>query len=335
MKTYQHMGVEERIELQMRLGQGESLRSIAKVLDRSPSTLSREVARDKGAGYEGRRSHRRAVRCSRVPRVARKLADETLWGMVKDLLRREWSPQQIAGILALAFPDEAELRVSHETIYTAIYLVPRGELRKELALGLRQGRSVRKAHNRGLAQRGRIADMQSIHVRPPEVEDRLIPGHWEGDLIKGAGNRSSIGTLVERTSGFVFLAKMSSATAADALTSFSKALKRIPAALRKTLTYDQGKEMSYHTALTLRTGVRVYFADPHSPWQRGSNENTNGLLRQYLPKGTDLSIYSQDELNAIALRLNTRPRKRYSFRSPLNVYAEHIQLTQCATSTAH
>ena len=210
--------------------------------------------------------------------------------MVKDLLRREWSPQQIAGILALAFPDEADLRVSHETIYTAIYLVPRGELRKELALGLRQGRSTRKPSSRGLEQRGRIANMLSIHVRPPEVEDRLIPGHWEGDLIKGAGNRSSIGTLVERTSGFVILAKMSSATAADALTSFSKALKRIPVALRKTLTYDQGKEMSYHTALTLRTGVPVYFADPHSPWQRGSNENTNGLLRQYLPKGTDLSV---------------------------------------------
>ena len=274
------------------------------------------------------------MKCRRIARVPRKLAEPVLWTAVKFLLGARWSPQQVAGILALAFPDEAAMRVSHETIYTAIYLVPRGELRKELTVGLRQGRSVRKPRSRGVDLRGRIADMQSIHVRPPEVGDRLIPGHWEGDLIKGAGDRSSVGTLVERTSGFVVLAKMSSATAADALEGFSTALKRIPQALRKTLTYDQGKEMSYHTALTLRTGVQVYFADPHSPWQRGSNENTNGLLRQYLPKGTDLSVYSQNELNAIALSLNTRPRQRHGFRSPLDVYNQHIELAQSATTTA-
>jgi IS30 family transposase len=156
-----------------------------------------------------------------------------------------------------------------------------------------------------------------------------------GGLIKGAGNRSSVGTLVERTSGFVVLAKMSSASAADALEGFGKALKAIPEALRKTLTYDQGKEMSYHDALTLRTGVQVYFADPHSPWQRGSNENTNGLLRQYLPKGTDLSVYSQAELNQIALSLNTRPRKRHDFRTPLQVYNEHLQLAEASDRTVH
>jgi IS30 family transposase len=170
--------------------------------------------------------------------------------------------------------------------------------------------------------------MQSIHVRPPEVESRLIPGHWEGDLIKGAGNRSSVGTLVERSTGFVVLAKMSSASAADALESFATALETIPPALRKTLTYDQGREMSYHAALTLRTGVQVYFADPHSPWQRGSNENINGLLRQYLPKGTDLADYTQDELNLIAHSLNTRPRKRHKFRTPLELYNQIIQLDQ-------
>ncbi|EQD78509.1 integrase catalytic subunit [mine drainage metagenome] len=163
----------------------------------------------------------------------------------------------------------------------------------------------------------------------------MVPGHWEGDLIKGTGNRSSVGTLVERSSGFVVLAKMSSATAADALVSFSQALQRIPAALRKTLTYDQGKEMSYHDALTLRTGVAVYFADPHSPWQRGSNENTNGLLRQYLPKGTDLSVYSQDELNQIALSLNTRPRQRHGFHTPLQVYNEHLRLAEATLGTMH
>ena len=251
------------------------------------------------------------------------------------LLRARWSPEQIAGILARGFPDVASYRVSHETIYSAVYLVPRGELRKELIGCLRQGRSTRKPRTRGVDRRGQIPDMQSIHVRPPEIEDRLIPGHWEGDLIKGAGNRSSVGTLVERTSGFVVLAKMSSASAADALESFGKALKGIPEALRKTLTYDQGKEMSYHAALTLRTGVQVYFADPHSPWQRGSNENTNGLLRQYLPKGTDLSIYSQAELNQIALSLNTRPRKRHQFRTPLEVYNDHLRLTEASAGTIH
>ncbi|NID16655.1 IS30 family transposase [Luteibacter yeojuensis] len=257
------------------------------------------------------------------------------WQVVQELLAGRWSPQQIAGILHDAFPDDHSLRVSHETIYTAIYLTPRGELRKQLIASLRQGRSTRKPRTRGTDRRGKIPDMQSIHVRPAEVEDRLIPGHWEGDLIKGAGNRSSVGTLVERTSGFVVLAKMSSASAADALESFSKALERIPPVLRKTLTYDQGKEMSYHAALTLRTGVKVYFADPHSPWQRGSNENTNGLLRQYLPKGEDLSVYSQDELNAIALSLNTRPRQRHGFRTPLQVYNALLDLAQADLGAMH
>ena len=265
----------------------------------------------------------------------RKLDDPALWETVQALLRARWSPEQIAGILARGFPDAASYRVSHETIYSAVYLVPRGELRKELIGCLRQGRSTRKPRTRGTDRRGQIPDMQSIHVRPPEIEDRLISGHWEGDLIKGAGNRSSVGTLVERISGFVVLAKMSSASAADALASFGKALKSIPEALRKTLTYDQGKEMSYHVALTLRTGGQVYFADPHCPWQRGSNENTNGLLRQYLPKGTDLSVYSQAELNQIALSLNTRPRKRHQFRTPLEVYNDHLRLAEASTGTIH
>lgn len=205
-------------------------------------------------------------------------------------------------ILAKAFPDAASYRASHETIYSAVYLVPRGALHTELIAGLRQGRSTRKPRTRGTERRGQVPNMQSIHMRPPEVADRLIPGHWKGDLVKGADNRSSVGTLVERTSGFVALAKMSSASAADALESFGKALKAIPEVLRKTLAYDQGKEMSYRDALTLRTSVQVYFADPHSPWQRGSNENTD-----------DLSAYSQAELNQIALSLNTRPRKHHDF----------------------
>jgi IS30 family transposase len=336
MRTYHELDLDERVEIQRRLEAGDSLRAIGRSLNRSPSTISRERQRVNDAhSYHAQAAQKRALTLRRKPRVPRKLADPVLFAAVKEHLRAGWSPQQIAGILAKASSDEARDRVSHETIYTAIYVQPRGELRSELVACLRQGRSTRKPRSRGTDRRGQIPDMQSIHVRPPEVADRLIPGHWEGDLIKGAGNRSSIGTLVERTSGFVVLAKMSSANAADALHSFGTALERIPAALRKTLTYDQGKEMSYHAALTVRTGVAVYFADPHSPWQRGSNENTNGLLRQYLPKGTDLSIYSQDELNQIALTLNTRPRARHDFRSPLQVYNEHLQLAEAQLGLMH
>jgi IS30 family transposase len=337
MRTYNELTLEERVEMQQRLESGDSLRAIGRSLGRAPSTISREFRRVSAerTGYRAQTAHQRSRQRRSQARVTRKLADPALWETVQALLRARWSPEQIAGILARAFPDTASHRVSHETIYSAVYLVPRGELRKELIGCLRQGRSTRKPRTRGVDRRGQIPNMQSIHVRPPEVEDRLIPGHWEGDLIKGAGNRSSVGTLVERTSGFVVLAKMSSASAADALESFGKALKGIPDALRKTLTYDQGKEMSYHDALTLRTGVQVYFADPHSPWQRGSNENINGLLRQYLPKGTDLSVYSQDELNQIALSLNTRPRKRHQFRTPLEVYNDHLRLAETGAGTIH
>jgi IS30 family transposase len=337
MRTYNELTLEERVEIQQRLASGETLRAIGRSMGRAASTISRECHRGdvERASYKAQSAHQHSRRCRAKPRVPRKLADAALWETVQELLRARWSPEQIAGILARAFPDTASYRVSHETIYSAVYLVPRGELRKELISCLRQGRSTRKPRTRGADRRGQIPNMQSIHIRPPEVEDRLIPGHWEGDLIKGAGNRSSVGTLVERTSGFVVLAKMSSASAADALKSFDKALKGIPQALRKTLTYDQGKEMSYHDALTLRTGVQVYFADPHSPWQRGSNENTNGLLRQYLPKGTDLSVYSQDELNQIALSLNTRPRQRHQFRTPLEVYNDHLRLAEASAGTIH
>lgn len=337
MRTYNELRLGERVEMQQRLESGESLRAIGRSLGRSASTISRECRRScaERSGYKAQAAQQRSQQCRAKPRVTRKLADPALWETVQALLRARWSPEQIARILARGFPDAASYRVSHETIYSAIYLVPRGELRKELIGCLRQGRSTRKPRTRGADRRGQIPNMQSIYVRQPDVADRVIPEHWEGDLIKGAGNRSSVGTLVERTSGFVVLAKMSGASAADALESFGKALKSIPEALRKTLTYHQGKEMSYHDALTLRTGVQVYFADPHSLWQRGSNENTNGLLRQYLPKGTDLSAYSQAELNQIALSLNTRPRKRHDFRTPLQVYNEFLSLAKASDGTIH
>ncbi|MEC5163996.1 IS30 family transposase [Janthinobacterium sp. CG_S6] len=261
--------------------------------------------------------------------------DGVLFQVVRHQLKLLWSPQQIARKLRLLWPDNPEKSVSHETIYNAIYLHPRGELKRELIACLRHHNQVRKPRSRGTDRRGQIPDMQSIHIRPPEIEDRIIPGHWEGDLIKGVGNCSSVGTLVERTTGFVVLAKMDNATTKAVVDSFSAVLNREPAAMRKSMTYDHGREMHGHKIPTERTGVQIYFVDPHSPWQRGSNENTNGLLRQYMPKGSDLSIYSQDELDAIALSLNTRPRARLGFESPLVVYTQHIELLQHPTDTVN
>jgi IS30 family transposase len=203
--------------------------------------------------------------------------------------------------------------------------MPRGSLKKELIACLRQGKGKRRPRSRGKDRRRQIPDLVSIHLRPPEIEDRLMPGHWEGDLIMGASNRSAVGTLVERTTRFVILVKMDGTTATDAMVGFSDKLNRVPRSLRLSMTYDQGSEMVKHAEITQRTGTAIYFADPHSPWQRGSNENTNGLLRQYLPKGTDLSTYTQEELDEIADSLNTRPRETLNAKTPLEVYAEVLQ----------
>jgi transposase, IS30 family len=233
------------------------------------------------------------------------------------------------------FPNEPERHVSHETIYTAIYAQPRGELRRQLIACLRHGRATRLPRSRGTDRRGQIPEMLSIHVRPPEVNDRVMPGHWEGDLIKGAGNKSAVGVLVERTSRLVLLARMQDATAATALAAFTAKLQSIAAPLRSSLTYDQGKEMARHAELTAQTGVRVYFCDPHSPWQRGTCENTNGLLRQYLPKGTDLSIYTQDELDAIADSMNNRPRATHNWKTPLQVFSQTLANAHEVPSSVH
>jgi IS30 family transposase len=243
-----------------------------------------------------------------------------LWGHVTGYLRKGYSPEQISGTLAIVHPDTPTLQVSHETIYTAIYAMPRGELRTEVIGWLRFGHAKRRPRARGEDRRGQIPDMVSIHDRPPEVEERLVPGHWEGDLIKGAHNRSAVGTLVERTTLFTVLSKMDNASAEAALSGFSHVLNRIDGQRRLSMTYDQGREMTAHQRLTEATGVKVYFADPHSPWQRGINENTNGLLRQYLPKGTDLSHFTQEELDAIAWKLNTRPRKSLGFKCPAELF---------------
>jgi IS30 family transposase len=315
---------------------GSSLRAMARRLGRSEGTVSRELARNTCAQLGYASAPAQALSQSRrlQARPAAKLDPQhVLWGTVLSLLHWKWSPQQIAGILKRVWPDDPSRHVSHETIYTAIYAHPRGELRRQLIACLRHGRSTRMPRKRGVDRRGQIPEMVSIHVRAPEVDDRVMPGHWEGDFIKGAGNKSSVGVLVERTSRLVLLAKMDDATAASALAGFSAKLNSIAAPMRHSLTYDQGKEMARHRELSASTGVKVYFCDPHSPWQRGTCENTNGLLRQYLPKGTDLSIHTQDELDAIADSLNNRPRATHAFHSPLEVFARTLkQLHQPSTS---
>ena len=336
MGNYKQISIEERSVIQAQLTLGFKPSWIAAGLGRSVSTISRELRRNgwvklkekprRGrpaiAGkYRALLAQVRADGLSAKPRVERRLqSGNVLWKAVMDYLRLGYSPEQIAGTLKAVNADHPNLQVSHETIYSAIYLMPRGELRTEVIGWLRFGHAKRRPRARGEDRRGQIPDMVSIHDRPPEVDERLVPGHWEGDLIKGKGNRTSVGTIVERTTLFTVLAKMEKATAESAVNGFSRVLNRIEAQKRLSMTYDQGREMARHAELTKNTGVKVYFADPYSPWQRGINENTNGLLRQYLPKGEDLSVYSQEDLDAIAWKLNTRPRKSLGFKCPAELF---------------
>lgn len=334
--TYTHLSAEDRgVIFAMKL-QNSSTRAIATALQRAPSTVSRELRRNGyrserelgpigrprvAGGYDATRAGQRARRLRRQARCQRKLhPDGALWRQVRALLEQRWSPEQIAGTLRRRHPGTPALHASHETIYTAIYAAPRGALRRQLVALLRQGRGARRPRTRGVDRRGSLHDMVSIHLRPPEANERLLPGHWEGDLITGAANQSAVGTLVCRKTLFVMLVKMDGATALDALRGFEQAFSPLHEALRKTLTYDQGKEMALHKKLAQSTGLKIYFADPHSPWQRGICENTNGLIRQYLPKGTDLSVFSQRQLDHIAWSLNTRPRKTLGFQSPAEVF---------------
>ena len=239
-------------------------------------------------------------------------------------LDKRWSPQQIAGTLKRMHPDEPENRVSHETIYATIYAWPRGTLRADLVRKLRQSHKKRKPRARGEGRRGQLQDITEISQRPKEIDDRKIPGHWEGDLIKGKHNRSSVGTLVERSSRFLILVKLENATAPVVHRGFVREMKPVPDILRRSLTCDRGKELALYKNIAMDLNLSVYFADPHAPWQRGTNENTNGLVRQYLPKGADLSGYSQAELNAIATEINDRPRKAHGFFSPAEVYCKFL-----------
>jgi transposase, IS30 family len=318
-----YLSVAEREEIAVGVAAGEPLRVIAGRLGRSASTVSREVRRNGSRrGYRALAAQAQAEARARRPKTARLAGNPRLRELVQAMLEQRWSPEQISVMLKRQFPGEPEMRVSHETIYQSIYVQGRGALRRELAACLRTGRALRRPHRRGDERRGRIPGMVMISERPAEAADRAVPGHWEGDLIIGSRS-SAIGTLVERSTRFVMLLHLpaghGSAAVAAAMT---RAMAGLPAQLRRSLTWDQGSEMSAHQQITLATDLDIYFCDPHSPWQRGSNENTNGLLRQYFPKGTDLSAHGSEHLDAVAAQLNARPRKTLGWRTPAQALGE-------------
>jgi IS30 family transposase len=318
----------EREEISRGLSSGASLRRIAAGLGRSPSTVSREVAVNGGRRrYRAHRAEDRAVRQARRPRAAKLARQPRLRQAVERLLRDLWSPQQIAWQLRHDHPHDPEMWVSHETIYQSLFVQGRGALRAELHRCLRSGRARRRPAGRARSF-GDIRDMVLLSERPAEIEDRAVPGHWEGDLIIGKGARSAIGTLVERQTRFVMLVALPDGRTAEAVrTALVRTIGRLPEQLRGSLTWDRGKEMSEHARFTVDTGIQVYFCDPHSPWQRGSNENTNGLLRQYFPKGSDLSVHSQADLDAVASALNRRPRQTLGWMTPSQALAKVVALT--------
>ena len=319
--------VADREEITLGLHAGESFTAIAARLGKATSTVSREVAANGGRSqYRAWRAHQRARRQAQRPKVP-KLACPRLAGQVSSWLTGWWSPVQISRRLRIEFPGDPMMWVSHETIYQALYVQGRGELRRELARCLRTGRARRRPRGRG-ENTGRIKDMVMISERPAEAADRAVPGHWEGDLIIGKDCRSAVGTLVERASRYVLLLHLPDGRDAHlAGQAMRQAIGTLPGELGRTITRDQGKDMSFHAQFTIATGIPVYFCDPHSPWQRGSNENTNGLLRQYLPKGTDLSTHSADDIARIARSLNGRPRKTLGFMTPSEKLAELVAHT--------
>lgn len=303
--------LDDRETISRELAADQTLRSIARLLGRNVSVVSREVERNGGrCAYRAAVAHHRAIQAARRPKPRLLERDRRLHDAVNAGLRLKWSPRQISRRLRTDFPGEDTMRVSAETIYQCLYLRAKGELRTELVVVLRQGRARRVPRTRPAVARGTIVNMVNISERPAEAEDRAVPGFWEGDLIIGAGGKSQIATLVERKTRFVRLVKINYDRTADRVAlRLAATMGTLPAFMRRSLTWDQGKEMAAHETFTIATNIPVYFCDPHSPWQRGTNENTNGLLRQYFPKGTDLSVHSQAELDAVAAELNGRPRK--------------------------
>jgi IS30 family transposase len=321
--------LEDRIEIGVGCQRGESLRAIAHRIGRSPSTISREVAANGGGlWYRPMKAHRRAHALARRPKPTKLSRHHRLRDRVIGDLRRQWSPEQISRRLREDFGDDVTMRISHETIYKTLFVQGRGEFRRELTRCLRTGRAKRLPRAWTGNRRRMIPNMVMISERPPEVADRAVPGHWEGDLLMGRDNKTAIGTLVERSTRFTMLVNLpvdhSAPTVREAI---ARSITTLPEALRRSLTWDQGPEMADHVRFTVDTGVQVYFCDPHSPWQRGSNENTNGLLRQYFPKGTDLPADDPKTLRQVADLLNGRPRKTLGWKTPAEKFAEVVATT--------
>jgi IS30 family transposase len=330
--------LEERQTIATMWAAKASKAEIARELGRHPATVGRELARNselkspthKTLSYHPGRADKRAQARARRPKQCKLRQDVNarLHTWVQKKLKKKWSPEQIAKELLLAFPHDPEMRVSHETIYQSLYVQSRGALRRELSVCLRTGRAVRRPAKRSDERRGRIPGMINISARPAEVADRSVPGHWESDLIIGKNSGSAIGTLVERSTRFVMLLHLPDRHGAlEVEQAMLKAIAQMPAELRRSITHDQGKEMSNHRQITIASGMDIYFCDPHSPWQRGSNENTNGLLRQYFPKGTDLSVHSAAHLRLVAAELNDRPRKTLEWLTPRQRLAELLVAT--------
>jgi len=316
----------EREEISRAVVAGHSIRLIATSLGRAPSTISREIKRNGGqACYRASQSEQPAWDRARRPKSCKLAKNRTLAHIVADKLQVQWSPEQIAGWLQRTYPSDENYQVSHETIYRSLFIQARGALKKELLEHLRRTRAMRRSrhHTQKTDNHGRITDAVSISERPATVEDRAVPGHWEGDLLFGSKN-SQIATLVERHTRYVMLVKVARKDTETVINALIKNACTLPQELYKSLTWDRGKEMADHKRFTLATDIKVYFCDPQNPWQRGSNENTNGLLRQYFPKGTDISAYSQAKLNAVARKLNDRPRKTLKYETPAARYRQSV-----------
>ena len=318
----------EREEISRGMQAGLSCRSIAKLLGRSPSTVSRDVAVSGGRGqYRAWRADASSVRAAYRPKMPKLRSCLALRREVERRLRQRWSPQQISARLRTDFPDDPNMRISHETIYQSLFVQGRGALRSELTSCLRSGRTRRRSavHRAGA---GELKNMVLLSERPPEVADRAVPGHWEGDLIVGKKSLSAIATLVERQTRFIMLCRLPDGRQAEQVkVALAKKICRLPELLRRSLTWDRGKEMGEHASFTVETGVQVYFCDPRSPWQRATNENSNGLLRQYFPKGTDLSGHTQRQLDQVAAQLNARPRQTLHWRTPSESFARVVAMT--------
>ncbi len=322
-----HLKLAEREEISRGVAAGDSLRMMAARLGRAPSTISRELARNGGRlSYRAHRADRTAWRRARRPKPSKLAENPELRGLVEEKLGDWWSPQQVARWLVRSYPDEQEMRVSHETIYQSLFIQGKGALRRELAQCLRTGRAYRRPKTkRAPSGKGQITNPVMISERPAEVEDRAVPGHWEGDLLMGK-RQTAIGTLVERHTRYVMLFPLPDGNTAEAVRdALTQTVQRLPEYLWQSLTWDQGKEMAQHAQFSIDTGVQVYFCDPKSPWQRGTNENTNGLLRQYFPKGTDMSLLTQTDLDDAAHSLNGRPRQTLGWMSPSEKLAEVLQ----------